>query len=128
MNKLLGNNMRKLRFLFVATFFSLSSLAHAASVDCSFMSEVKISSGGEWLKSETDFMALLEKFGDGLALKIDNALLSKLDSGQPFFAGETRLGKVYLMGSEMGVEGKLINVDGDELTITDGMCTVGFGG
>ena len=120
--------MQKLKLLFIATFFSLSTFVNAASVECSFMSEVKISSDGKWIKSETDLMTLLEKFGDGLALKIDNALLSKLDSGQPFFAGETRLGNVYLMGSEMGVEGKLIKVDGDELTITDGMCTVGFGG
>jgi hypothetical protein len=85
MNKLSGNNVRKIKFLFVATFLSLSSSENATSVDCSFMSEVKISSDGEWNSSETDFMALLEKFGDGLPLKIDNALLSKFDSGQPFF-------------------------------------------
>jgi len=31
------------------------------------------------------------------------------------------------MGGDCGVEGKLIEVNGNEITIYDGMCNIGFG-
>ena len=101
--------------------------ASAATVNCTFMSETTISKSGVWIKSEADFMKLLEMFGDGLTLPLENALLGNLDSGQPFFAGSVDRGKVFLMGGDMGIEGKLIEVLGDNITIYDGMCNIGFG-
>ena len=104
-----------------------ANIATAASVNCSFMSETVISQSGEWVKSETDFMKMIELFGDGLKLNLESSLLGKLDSKQPFLAGKVKRGSVYLMGSEIGVQGKLINVTNDQIAIYDGMCQVGFG-
>ena len=101
--------------------------ASAATVNCTFMSETTISKSGVWIKSEADFMKLLEMFGDGLTLPLENSLLGNLDSGQPFLAGSVDRGKVFLMGGDMGIEGKLIEVIGDNITIYDGMCNIGFG-
>ncbi|KZL13608.1 hypothetical protein PsAD37_05366 [Pseudovibrio sp. Ad37] len=106
---------------------SICSGASAATVKCMFMSETTISKSGEWVKTETDFMKLMEMFGDGLELPLKNSVLGNLDTKQPFLAGEVNRGKVYLMGGDMGVEGKLISVSGEEITIYDGMCNVGFG-
>ena len=72
-------------------------------------------------------MKLYEMFGDGLELALENSLLGKLDSQQHFLAGEVSRGRVYLMGSDSGVQGKLIQVDGDRIAIYDGFCQVGFG-
>jgi hypothetical protein len=107
------------------TFFSNTSTA--ATVSCMFMTETTISKSGEWIKSNTDFMDLYNMFGDGLKLPLQNSLLGNLDSGKPFLAGTVSRGNVYLMGSDMGVEGKLITVKGNNITIYDGMCTTGFG-
>lgn len=107
------------------TFFSNTSTA--ATVSCMFLSETTISKSGEWIKSNTDFMQLYGMFGDGLKLPLKNSLLGNLDSGEPFLAGTVSRGNVYLMGSDMGVEGKLITVKGNNITIYDGMCTTGFG-
>ena len=78
-------------------------------------------------KKEMDFMKLYDMFGDGLSLPLENSLLGNLDTGQPFLAGEVERGKVFLMGGDCGVEGKLIEVNGNEITIYDGMCNIGFG-
>jgi hypothetical protein len=104
-----------------------SSPAFAAKVSCTFFSETQISTSGEWLKTDMDFMKLIETFGDGLVLPLDNSLLSNLDTTEVFKAGEVDRGTVYLMGSEMGVMGKLTSVDGEIITIYDGHCEVGFG-
>ena len=101
--------------------------ATAATVSCMFMSETQITKDGEWLKTETDFMKLMDIFGDGLELPLENSLLGQLDTQEPFLAGETDRGKVYLMGSEMGVEGKNISIEGNVITIYDGMCDINFG-
>jgi len=111
--------------VFVTIFFFKS--VFAATVNCTFLSEITISKSGEWLKSEDDFMKLFDIFGEGLELNLDNSLLGNLDSKEPFLAGEVDKGRVFLMGGEYGVTGKLIGVTGEELTIYDGMCTVGFG-
>ena len=104
-----------------------SNSASAASVNCAFMSETVISQSGKWVKSETDFMKMMELFGNGLKLNLENSLLGKLDTKQPFLAGKVKRGSVYLMGSDFGVQGKLIGVTGDQIAIYDGMCQVVFG-
>ena len=100
---------------------------YAAKVECSFLSETSISTSGEWLATEMDFMKLMKLFGDGLSLPLENSLLGKLDTGEIFLAGIVERGKVFLKGGEMGVEGKLIGVNGGVITIYDGMCDIGFG-
>ena len=121
MNKFFLN----LILVFFTIFFFKS--AFAATVSCTFMSETTISKSGEWLKSEADFMKLFDIFGEGLKLDLDNSLLGNLDLKDPFLAGEVDKGKVFLLGGEYGIEGKLIGTTGDEITIYDGICTVGFG-
>ncbi|MGA0302105.1 MAG: hypothetical protein ACO3OJ_13495, partial [Paracoccaceae bacterium] len=101
--------------------------AFAATLTCSFLSETTISTDGAWVRKEMDFMKLYDMFGDGLSLPLENSLLGNLDTGQPFLAGEVERGKVFLMGGDYGVEGKLIEVNGNEITIYDGMCNIGFG-
>ena len=120
---------RNLSIIGVALTLSVVSLtnANAAKVECSFMSETTISTSGEWLATEMDFMKLMDLFGDGLTLPLENSLLSNLDTGEVFLAGEVDRGKVFLQGSDMGVTGKLIGVNGDVITIYDGMCSIGFG-
>ena len=118
-------NLLNIVFALISIFFIKS--VYAATVSCSFLNETTISKSGEWVKEEVDFMKLYEMFGDGLNLKLDNSLLGNLDTNEPFLAGEVDRGRVFLMGSEYGVVGKLIGVEEDQLTIYDGMCTIGFG-
>ena len=72
-------------------------------------------------------MKLMEIFGDGLSLPLENSLLGNLDTGKVFLAGEVDRGSVYLKGGDMGVEGKLIGVNENVITIYEGMCNIGFG-
>ena len=125
-----GNLMLKIvkrcLFAFGLVLFAAGS-AHAAKVECSFLSETIISTSGEWMATEMDFIKLMELFGDGLTLPLESSLLGNLDTGEVFLAGEVDRGKVFLRGGDMGVEGKLIGVDGNIITIYDGMCNIGFG-
>ena len=115
-------------FALILIFFVFSAgNANAAKVQCTFMTETTISTSGEWLATDMDFMKLMEMFGDGLSLPLENSLLGKLDTEEVFLAGEVERGKVFLKGGEMGVEGKLIGVSGDVITVYDGMCDIGFG-
>ncbi len=118
--------MKKILILTLLACFS--STAKAATVECMFMSETKINTKGEWLSTNVDFMVLMNMFGDGLKIKLENSLLGNLDTNKPFLAGEVSRGKVYLMGSDMGIEGKLINVQGNEILIYDGLCNINFSG
>jgi len=111
----------------IASIFLGFSPALSATVSCAFMSETSISQSGEWLKTEMDFMKLYEMFGDDLKLPLENSLLANLDTGEVFVAGEVSKGTVYLMGGDLGITGKLINVEGVTITIFDSMCNVGFG-
>ncbi|SVE44906.1 uncharacterized protein METZ01_LOCUS497760 [marine metagenome] len=114
--------------LFGFVISTYSSVANAATLVCEFASETEISTSGDWLKSSVDFEELWALFGDsGVVLPLSNTLLGKLDSQKPFLAGEIKLGKVFIMGSDYGVEGKVIKVDGDIISIYDGYCTVSFG-
>ena len=98
----------------------------AAIVDCSFMTGTKVNFNGEWLKAY-DYLSLMDIFDDNIRLEISNSLLGKLDSKRPFYVGSVRRGKVYLMGGDMGVEGKLISREDDAITIYDAMCSIEFG-
>ena len=51
----------------------------------------------------------------------------EVNKNHVFLAGETKLGKVYLTGSDMGVEGRNIKIEGNNINIYYGLCTVGFG-
>ena len=105
-----------------------SEKSYAASVTCMFISGTTYSTSGEWVKEDSDVMAIMALFGaGGLKLPLKSAVLGKLDSKQIFLAGETKHGKVYLLGGDAGVSGKSIKVQGNLITIYDGMCTVGFG-
>ena len=86
-------------------FFTAGS-AHAAKVECSFLSETTISTSGEWMATEMDFMKLMELFGDGLTLPLENSLLGNLDTGAVFLAGEVERGKVFLRGGDRTVQSK----------------------
>ena len=124
-----GKEIRHYRQAVLGLFIALFSVgAQAASVTCNFLSETQITTDGKWLASDMDFMKLYDIFGDGLVLPLENALLANLDSNKVFKAGETKRGVAYLMGGDMGVTGKLIAVNGDVITIYDGMCDVSFGG
>lgn len=79
------------------------------------------------MATEMDFVKLMNLFGDGLSLPLENSLLGKLDTGEVFLAGMVERGGVFLKGSDMGVEGKLIAVNEGVITIYDGMCDIGFG-
>ena len=119
-------NSKPCLFAFGLILLSVGNV-YAAKVECSFLSETSISTSGEWLATEMDFMKLMKLFGDGLSLPLENSLLGKLDTGEIFLAGIVERGKVFLKGGEMGVEGKLIGVNGGVITIYDGMCDIGFG-
>ena len=114
--------------LFASGLIFLSAGAtQAAKVECSFLSQTTLSTSGEWIATELDFFKLMELFGDGLTLPLETSLLGNLDTGTVFLAGEVDRGRVYLRGSELGVEGKLIGVNGDIITIYDGLCNISFG-
>ena len=92
--------------LFFLTLF-LSPNINAATVSCDFISgEAYDMSTGAWIGS-AGFEDIWDIFGDGISLPMENSLLSNLDSQEIFKAGETDKGTVYLVGGDMGVEGRL---------------------
>jgi|GEM_PF-2413136 len=120
------NSVKKLAL--TTLFLCFSTVSQAATVQCSFLSETKLNTQGQWLSTEMDLMKLMEMFGDGLKMKLEDTLLKKLDLKTPFYVGEVSRGKVYLKGGDMGIEGKLTNVQSGVITIYDGSCQVSFGG
>ncbi len=112
--------------LLLASLF-LSSNLSAATVSCNFMSgEAYDMSSGAWIGS-AGFEDIWDIFGDGVTLPMENSLLSNLDSQAIFKAGETDKGAVYLVGGDMGVEGRLSKIEGTTLIIYSGFCSIGFG-
>ena len=107
--------------------FSFSSV-QAAKVNCSFMmGEVFNQKDGAW-EGTKDPESVMELFGyEGLDLEVSMSLLGKLDSKQPFLAGKTKHGNVYISGGEMGIEGKQVSIKGGKITIYSGSCEVAFG-
>ena len=122
--------IKKLRFFGLPVGLMVALLvqrpSYAAIVDCSFMTGTKVNFNGEWLKAY-NYISLMDIFDDNIRLEISNSLLGKLDSKRPFYVGSVRRGKVYLMGGDMGVEGKLISREDDAITIYDAMCSIEFG-
>ena len=108
--------------------FLIPEKTSAASVTCNFLSGTTYSKSGEWVGASDDFIAIMQLFGtEGLKLKLEDNLVENLDKRKIFLAGKTRHGNVYLLGSDMGVLGKAIKVDGNKIKIYDGICQVGFG-
>ena len=106
----------------------ISEKTFAASVICNFLSGTTYSKSGEWVGANDDLIAIMQLFGnEGLKLKLEDNLVENLDKRKIFLAGKTRHGNVYLLGSDMGVLGKAIKVDGNKIKIYDGFCQVGFG-
>ena len=106
----------------------ISEKTFAASVTCNFLSGTTYSKSGVWVGANDDFIAIMRLFGnEGLKLKLEDNLVENLDKRKIFLAGKTRHGNVYLLGSDMGVLGKAIKVDGNTIKIYDGICQVVFG-
>lgn len=81
--------------------------------------------GGWWQRCPKEYREMITL--DGIELPLENSLLANLDAQVPFYVGDVQRGRVYLMGGDMGVEGKLIDVEEDIITIYDGFCEIGFG-
>ena len=114
-----------IKLIFLALF--LSSNIKAANVSCNFMSgEAYSISSGAWIGT-AGYEDIWDIFGDGLSLPMENALLANLDTQEIFRAGETDKGTIYLVGGDMGVEGRLSTIDDGMLIIYSGFCSIGFG-
>ena len=114
-----------LKLILLALFLSPNIMA--ATVSCNFMSgEAYSTSSGAWIGS-AGYEDIWDIFGDGLSLPVENSLLAKLDAQEIFRAGETDKGTVYLVGGDMGVEGRLSTIDEGMLIIYSGFCSIGFG-
>ena len=102
--------------------------ANSATIECAFMSgEIYDASTGEWSGS-VPIENIWEIFGmEDISLPLENTLLANLDTGAIFSAGAIDKGTVYLMGTEMGVEGRLTSIHNGQIHIYSGYCTVGFG-
>ncbi len=117
--------MKKIYFSLILLIFS--SNANSASVSCNFISgEAYDISDGEWIGS-AGWEDIWDIFGEGITLPLENSLLANLDTQEIFKAGEIDTGTVYLQGGEMGVEGRLSNIEDGMITIYAGFCTIGFG-
>ena len=114
-----------IKLIFLALF--LSPNIQAATVSCNFMSgEAYSISSGAWIGT-AGYEDIWDIFGEGLSLPIENSLLANLDTQEIFRAGETNKGTVYLVGGDMGVEGRLSTIDDGMLIIYSGFCSIGFG-
>ena len=112
--------------ILLITLFSTSNV-QAATVSCNFMTgEAYELTSGAWVGT-AGYEDIWDIFGDGISLPMENSLLSKLDSQEIFRAGETDKGTVYLIGGDMGVEGRLSSIDDGLLIVYSGFCSVGFG-
>ena len=113
------------KLLFLALL--LSPNIKAATVSCSFMSgEAYSISSGAWIGT-AGYEDIWDIFGEGLELPMENSLLANLDTQEIFRAGQTDKGVVYLVGGDMGVEGRLSTIDDGILIIYSGFCSIGFG-
>jgi hypothetical protein len=120
-------SMNKHTFSILLLALFLSSNAKAATVSCDFISgEAYDISTGEWVGS-AGYEDIWDIFGEGISLPMENSLLANLDSQEIFRAGETDKGTVYLVGGDMGVEGRLSSIEDGLIIIYSGFCTIGFG-
>ncbi|MBD63468.1 MAG: hypothetical protein CMD68_05230 [Gammaproteobacteria bacterium] len=119
------NKLLTLPFLSLTLF--LSPNLQSATVSCNFMSgEAYSISTGEWLGT-AGWEDIWDIFGEGISLPMKNSLLAKLDTQEIFKAGETDKGTVYLIGGDMGVEGRLSNIEDGVIVIYSGFCDISFG-
>ena len=58
---------------------------------------------------------------------MENSLLTNLDTQEIFKAGVTDKGTVYLVGGDMGIEGRLSKIEEGLLIVYSGFCNIGFG-
>ena len=96
----------------------------AAEVSCGFLTENVFSQSGEWLAQDDDWQKLLKIFPEGISISLEKSLAGKLNSTEVFAAGEVEQGKIYLRGSQHGVEGKLIRLKDEQMIIYDGVCSI----
>ena len=96
----------------------------AAEVSCGFLTENIFSKSGEWLAQDDNWQKLLEIFPDGVLISLDPPLDRKLDSTEVFSAGEIEQGKVFIRGTQHGAEAKLVRVEGEQIIIYDGVCSI----
>ena len=117
----------KIKVFFALFFLIFSFNTNAATVECSFTAgEAYDISSGEWVGS-AGWEDIWDIFGEGITLPLENSLLQLLDSQEIFKAGSTDKGTVYLLGGEMGVEGRLSSVQDGTIIIYSGFCSIGFG-
>ena len=116
-----------LYFLFSIYFIFQTSYVYAAKVSCDFDSGESYSiTDGSW-QGSLSYETLWDLFPDGLSLELENSLLAKLDAQEIFKAGKTEKGDVYLMGSEIGITGRMSVLKNGSILIYAGYCDVGFG-
>ena len=117
----------KIKMLFTLFLLIFSLNTNAANVECNFTAgEAYDISSGEWVGS-AGWEDIWDIFGDGITLPLENSLLQLLDSQEIFRAGSIDKGTVYLLGGEMGVEGRLSSVQDGTIIIYSGFCSIGFG-
>jgi hypothetical protein len=114
------------KILIACLFTLISSNSFSATVSCNFITGDVFSKNFGWIGKPSE-ESILNMFTQDLSVELDNSLLAKLDTKIPFFVSEHRLGKIYIAGGDMGVEGRMVNVEGDEVTVWNGFCQVGFG-
>ena len=119
--------MRRNHFKIFFILFLLSSKISAATVSCNFISgEAYDASSGEWVGS-AGYEDIWDIFGDDFFLPMENSLLTNLDTQEIFKAGLTDKGTVYLVGGDMGIEGRLSKIEEGLLIVYSGFCNIGFG-
>ena len=100
--------------------------AMAATVSCNFIEGDVFDTEFGWV-SEPSQESIMQLFTNELRIELDNSLLEQLDTQEPFFVAEHGLGKIFIRGSDIGVEGRMISVNGNRVTVWTGFCQVSFG-
>ena len=117
----------KIKVFFALFFLIFSFNTNAATVGSSFTAgEAYDISSGEWVGS-AGWEDIWDIFGEGITLPLENSLLQLLDSQEIFLFFSTDKGTVYLLGGEMGVEGRLSSIQDGTIIIYSGFCSIGFG-
>ena len=119
--------MKNHTYKLLIAFLFMSSNVQAATVSCDFISgEAYDIATGEWVGT-AGWEDIWDVFGEGVSLPMENSLLANLDTQEIFRAGATDKGTVYLVGGDMGVEGRLSNIEDGLIIIYSGFCSISFG-
>ena len=107
---------------------ALPTVSQAAKVECFFTSVDRFTSKGVWEGRVAEDRWFDWSFQE-INLDLDAELLRKLDQKVPFLAGNAGQGDIYVVGTDMGVDGRLITVakDDGDITIWSGFCEISFG-